>query len=404
MTRIITVTSGKGGVGKTNLTANLAVQLASEGYRVCIFDADLGLANINILFGLYPEKTIQDVLTSDTPLQDIAIKNQHGIDIIPGSSGVESIANAAPQQIDHLIASFTEFPAYDFLFFDTSAGVSRAVVSFCLAASETILLITPEPTSLTDAYALLKILSANGLKHPIRIIVNHCKDAAVARQTYARFRDVVKKYLPVELHPLGFIIEDPKVSFAVKRQQPFVKLFPATLASKCIKAIAHNLLQQQTDAFAAVPVSSFWKQFVGLFSSRLALVGDQEVKGKAPEEHPPAPQPPEERKTAAPPAEVPIPAETVSEPQKETAIPPPALPLQGVADQTIQSLLQTLASGIAAIAEECKLLRKAIENSNHPASSPPHVSKGSDISHDTGVTPIILDFESYVQQHAEKQS
>ncbi|MEI6127416.1 MAG: AAA family ATPase, partial [Pseudomonadota bacterium] len=128
MAKTITVTSGKGGVGKTNLSANLSMQLAAQGYRTCIFDADLGLANINILFGMYPEKTIEDVIVKGVPLHDVIIKNYHGIDIIPGSSGVENIANLDSQNIEYLIKSFSVLEEYDYVFFDTSAGVSKSVV------------------------------------------------------------------------------------------------------------------------------------------------------------------------------------------------------------------------------------------------------------------------------------
>jgi len=278
MARTITITSGKGGVGKTNLSANLSVQLARQGKRACIFDADLGLANINILFGIYPEKTIEDVVLGEATLGQVIIKNHHGIDIIPGSSGVEKIANSEPQQIERLIMSFAALNAYDFLFFDTSAGVSRNVVSFCLASSEIILVITPEPTSLTDAYALLKILCANGLKSTVRVVVNHCKDTTVARQTYGRFKDVTKKYLSVDLQPLGFIVADPKISFAVKQQQPFITLYPDTIASKCIKAIALNLMQQKQDDFTLSTVESFWQQFIARFTGQLNLRGEQDDK------------------------------------------------------------------------------------------------------------------------------
>ena len=133
MTRTITITSGKGGVGKTNISVNVALHLASLGYRTCLFDADLGLANINILLGLSPEYNLEDVISDRHSLQDIIIRNYKGIDIIPGSSGVEEMANLESDQVDHLIQSFSELDGYDFLLFDTSAGVSRNVLAFCLS-------------------------------------------------------------------------------------------------------------------------------------------------------------------------------------------------------------------------------------------------------------------------------
>ena len=158
MPRIITVTSGKGGVGKTNITTNLSLHLAAMGFNPCILDADLGLANINILLGINPEHTLKDVINNNFKLSDIIIKDYNGIDIIPGSSGIEDMANIGQGSLDKLIESFSPINAYDFLFIDTAAGISSDIISFCLASNEIIIVITPEPTSLTDAYALLKVL------------------------------------------------------------------------------------------------------------------------------------------------------------------------------------------------------------------------------------------------------
>ena len=129
MARIVTVTSGKGGVGKTNISANMALHLASLGYRTCLFDADLGLANINILLGLYPEYNLEDVILNNKTVKDIIIRDYDGIDIIPGSSGVEKIANLEHEQIDQLVKSFSEFDSYHFFFFDTSSGASQKTLS-----------------------------------------------------------------------------------------------------------------------------------------------------------------------------------------------------------------------------------------------------------------------------------
>ena len=134
MSRIITVTSGKGGVGKTSLCANLGMQLAAMNYRICIFDADLGLANINIVFGLYPENTIEDVIFHNKSLSDVIVRDQHGVDIIPGSTGVEKIANLEAGQTDLLIKNLSELTDYDFIFFDTSALFNKRLkIRFCVS-------------------------------------------------------------------------------------------------------------------------------------------------------------------------------------------------------------------------------------------------------------------------------
>ena len=136
MPRIITVTSGKGGAGKTSISLNLALELSKKGHRVCLFDADLGLANANILLGLYPEYTIEDVLSGEKDLTEVIIRDVEGVDIIPGSSGVEKVANLEPEELDDLVASFSMLDAYDCVIVDTASGVSKNVISFCLAASE----------------------------------------------------------------------------------------------------------------------------------------------------------------------------------------------------------------------------------------------------------------------------
>ncbi|MCP4715342.1 MAG: MinD/ParA family protein [Deltaproteobacteria bacterium] len=404
MTRIIAVTSGKGGVGKTNLSTNLALQLAAEGHRSCIFDADLGLANINILLGLYPEHTLEDVVLNGKDLADIIIRNYHGVDIIPGSSGVEKIANIDQQQTEKLIASFAALGTYDFLFLDTSAGVSRNIVSFCLAASEIVIVITPEPTALTDAYALLKILCLNGITSPVKIIVNQCKNTTVAKHTYSKFKDVVKKYLSIEIQPLGVMLQDPRVSEAVKRQQPFVNLFPNTIATKCIKVITKNLIEQQPDDQETYTIESFWRRCIQLFTGSLNLDGSKIAQPALPEPEPESTravlpagdQDPKTPSAAAPEESAASPSETGPRTAEPAEAPQPSLSTD---NGNLYPLLEKLIGSIGSISDEVSQLRKTF--SENGAVKSQFTASGT-APPAAIIQPIKLDFVQFTKERGKE--
>lgn len=435
MTRIITVASGKGGVGKTNISMNLALQLGALGHRTCIFDADLGLANINILLGIYPEHTLEHVILHQKPLADIMIKDYQGIDIIPGSSGVEQIANIDPRQIERIISSFSLLRHYDFLIFDTSAGVSRSVVSFCLASSEIIIIITPEPTSLTDAYALLKILTLNGLESSVKVIVNQCKNTSVAKQTYSRFKAVVKKYLSIDIHPLGVILLDPLMAEAVKQQKPFLSLYPGSIASKCIKTITKNLLELRVDEARVYDIDNYLKRFIAIFRGHLNLDGPQEgkkatvlpVQSESDSDYTRLQQPllPPEmpRQTdIQPEASLALTVEkTEQSPQTAavTADHQPQIQTKAIKsadtqintettehestesfDNGLPSLFYKLSQSLVSISDEVRLLRKAVEgNGTHGVERP--LIEGSHGGADQ-LKPIFLDFDKFIQENSKE--
>lgn len=257
-TRILAIASGKGGVGKTNISVNLSLALAEEGYRPCLFDADLGLANINILLAIEPEFTLESVISEEKDLNEIIVKNYHGIDIIPGSSGVEKIVNLPNEAIEKLSSSLSKLDSYDFLIFDTSAGISNHVIAFCMAASEVLLIITPEPTSMTDAYALLKVLYLNNYSGEIKIIVNQCKDKNQAQKEYSKFCGAVKKFLNKKVSPAGIIVTDPKIVESVKQQEPFFLRYPESNASKCMRFIVENLIFKEPAEELSQDITTFW--------------------------------------------------------------------------------------------------------------------------------------------------
>lgn len=274
MSRLITITSGKGGVGKTNISVNLALRLATLGYKTCLFDADMGLANINILLGINPELTLEDILYDGKDINDILIKGYHGIDIIPGSSGVQKMADLGPDEIQKITNSLSQIPSYDYVIFDTSAGISKEVISFCMTSSEIMLIITPEPTSLTDAYSLLKVLTLNDFNDSVMVAVNQCKDLDVANRAFTKFKAAVQKHLGLDILPAGTIISDPNVVNSVKDQKPFIIQYPNCNASKCIKNIARHLINKEKTELTDIPLDTFWQRCLRWLNSPLQLSRD----------------------------------------------------------------------------------------------------------------------------------
>ena len=263
--RIITVTSGKGGAGKTSISLNLALELAQSNQRVCLFDADLGLANINILTGIHPENDLESVLLGTHTLDEIVIKNFQGIDIIPGSSGVERMADLTQDEAAHLIDSFLTLDRYDYFIFDTSAGISTQVLSFCMASHEILMIITQEPTSLTDAYALLKLLSNRQYANPVNVVVNQVKDVKAARNAYGQLRDTVNRFLKIKLFPLGIVVEDRHVPMSVIAQTPFLTLFPDASASRCIRLVTQKLMARDWGG-GTRSLELFWRRCLNVLA------------------------------------------------------------------------------------------------------------------------------------------
>ena len=243
MARIITVTSGKGGVGRTTISANLAIGLAVQGFRICLFDADLGLADINILFGIYPEHDLEDVVFNHMSLGDILIHDTTGIDIVPGSSRNEKMADLAPENIDYIIRCLSGLAdAYDFIIIDSAPGISREVVSFCTASSDIILILTPETTSFIDSYGLLKVLRSNGYDGSIWVAFNRVSRTSNARILFTKFKKTIQDFLTVQIEPLGSIVQDSNVLKALKQQKPYVSLYPNSLVSTCTMNMAQLLV------------------------------------------------------------------------------------------------------------------------------------------------------------------
>lgn len=242
-TRIIAVASGKGGVGKSNLVANLAIALSQKGKKVIVFDADLGMANLDILMGLAPRYTLYDVLYSGKELEDVVVAGPVGVQVIPGGSGIQELANVNPHQQKRLLDSLNQVTGTaDYLLIDTGAGISRVVLAFLGAAHEVIIVSTTEPTSLTDAYGLIKILAKYGDHSEIKTVINRVTNKKEGENISQRLKMTALRFLNLELENLGFIREDKMLIKAVKEQQPLLLKYPFSHASEDIQLIAGNLL------------------------------------------------------------------------------------------------------------------------------------------------------------------
>jgi flagellar biosynthesis protein FlhG len=241
--KTIAVASGKGGVGKTNVVANLAIALKKLGKDVLIMDADLGLSSIDVLLNVAPRYTIQHVLNGEMRLQDILIDGPKGIKILPASSGVQELTALNEFQRLRMLEEFDSFNCnVDVLLIDTAPGISENVAFFCIAAQEIIIITSQEPTALTDAYALIKVLCTRYQEKEFFIIVNSVKNSQEGFEVFRRLSLVTERFLNISLDYLGYIPCDTNVQEAVKAQKAFVEIYPNGLAARQISEIAAKVL------------------------------------------------------------------------------------------------------------------------------------------------------------------
>jgi flagellar biosynthesis protein FlhG len=263
-TRVIAVTSGKGGVGKTNIAANLAYALSSLNQKTLILDADTGLANIDLILGLTPKYNLYHVLNGQKTMAEIIVKGPGGIMILPSSSGIADMADLSKGHkltiIDEL-NRLKERP--DFMLIDTAAGIAANVMYFNMAAKEIIIVTTPEPPSLTDAYALMKILHKNYAKKRFQLIVNMVRTPAEAKEVFGRLRTVTDHFLNIHLEYLGFVLYDDKCQEAVRQQKALMELYPSSVGSRCLRQIAEKLLKETPDVQEEGSVVFFGDSVIG---------------------------------------------------------------------------------------------------------------------------------------------
>lgn len=237
--QVIAVTGGKGGVGKTNVSVNLGVSLGRLGRRVTLLDADLGLANVDVLLGLKPRHTLKDVLDGQCPLSDVLLEGPGGMNIVPAASGLQEMVQLDPRQRAGLIGAFSEIAhRMDVLIIDTAAGISEEVMSFLSAAQEVLLVVCNEPTSITDAYALIKVLSQRHGVERVRVVSNMVRSDEDGNAAYAKLRSVADRFLDVHLLHAGSISYDDHLRKAVQKQRAVVELYPDARVSRDFMALA----------------------------------------------------------------------------------------------------------------------------------------------------------------------
>lgn len=258
--RVIAVTSGKGGVGKTNISANLAYSLAQKKKRALVFDADTGLANIDLLLGLTPKYNLYHVLAGEKRIEEILVQGPGGLMVLPSASGIlEMVDLTSGQKMTLLTELNTLRDSLDYMLIDTAAGVTGNVMYFNAAAREIIVVVSPEPTSLTDAYALIKLLFRHHAKKRFRVLVNMVKTATEAKEVYSRLSEATDHFLNVSVEYLGYILWDDNLPKAVKKQVALMELYPQSPASRCIARLADKLCKEEIDDESDGNIEFFWE-------------------------------------------------------------------------------------------------------------------------------------------------
>ncbi len=264
--RVICITSGKGGVGKTNIVTNLAYALAKQGRKVLVLDADLNLANVDVLLGITPRYNLHHVLLGEKSLTDILVEGPGGFRILPASSGIIELASLTESQKLYFMAEMeTVGDKIDIMLVDTGAGINDNVVYFNLAAQERVIVLTPEPTSLTDAYALIKVLSGRHDVKRFRILVNNAESEKEALTVFRKLSIVADRFLSsISLDLLGFIPYDPKLPKAVRSQKLVSELFPDAESSRMFRALSQQLTTEKPEQHSDGNIKFFWQGLLDL--------------------------------------------------------------------------------------------------------------------------------------------
>jgi len=242
-TRIIAIASGKGGVGKTNIATNMAIAYSRIGKRVILMDADLGLANVNVVLGIIPKYNLYHLIRKQKSMKEILMDTSYGIQIVAGASGFAKIANLSEDERQIFIQELSELSNADVIIIDTSAGVSNNVLSFIAAADEAIIVTTPEPTAITDAYGIIKIIATeiDNLSLNLKLIVNRVRSVTEGKKVAERVINIAGQFLNLKVDYLGYVYDDPAVHEAVLRQRPFLATDSKGKAAICIQHMVGRL-------------------------------------------------------------------------------------------------------------------------------------------------------------------
>ena len=261
--QIYSITSGKGGVGKTSLVCNIAYHFGQSGKRVLLIDADMGLANVDIVMGLSPNANLSDLFLNDTPLDEILVDGPENVTVLPASSGVREMTQLSDEHMLKFMAALDGLDReFDVLLVDTGAGIGKNVLYFNAAANDVIVVATPQPTSITDAYATMKVLSATYKVKRFRLLVNQVKTRKEALKVYRYLTTVADKYLDIAIDYLGHVEADENVSRAVMERGLFSALYPDGAASKCVGNIV-TALMDEADADPSVgSLQFFWRRLM----------------------------------------------------------------------------------------------------------------------------------------------
>ena len=262
--KIITVTSGKGGVGKSNFVVNLAIALQQNGKKVLIFDADIGMGNDDVLMGLYPKHNIFDIIFTDLTIRDIIIEGAGGVSLIPAGSGLNKVQELTKEERNTFFRKLSELDEFDYILMDTGAGVNKDILSFIAASEDLIIITTPEPTSLTDAYSLIKAADHFKLKDNAKVVINKVFSPNEGLETFNKFDRAVKKFLQIKIEYFGYILDDKKLAQSVRAQKQFMILYPNCDASRNIENIALTIMGESPDK--ANGVQGVFKKLFNLFS------------------------------------------------------------------------------------------------------------------------------------------